>query len=203
MAVRPAAMAASSAGDVVGHRRAERLGPDVVLDEGDLVQERLDVAGLRRRAVGQVEVHLVQRRVEDGQHGADVARAHELDRDARRALRPLVVQPPREQVDEDRLPARVGALGQDRRLRVRLLGRDEVHRVVRVEVDEHAAATLRRDDRRGDPTLAGARVGGAGQRGRGQRGAGAEGHPDARPGDPASQPISGPPIGLLPRKTTE
>ena len=32
-----------------------------------------------------------------------------------------------------------GRWAEDRRLRVRLLGRDEVHRVVGVEVDQHAA----------------------------------------------------------------
>ena len=78
-----------------------------------------------------------------------------------------------------------------------------MHRVVRVEVDQHAGATLRRDGGRGDLALARAGVGGACQAAAASAAIAPSAIPARGPATSASQPTSGAPIGVEPRKTTE
>jgi hypothetical protein len=120
-------------------RAAERLlARDVAFHELDLLAQRLDVARARRRAVGLVEVHLVERLEEHREDRAHVALAAQLDGDRRRPARPLVVEQPREDLEHDGAPRRPRPRRQHGRVRVRLARLEQMHREVGVQVDEHA-----------------------------------------------------------------
>ena len=109
---------------------------DVILDRLTLVDEVAEVARSRWRAVALGQVDLVERLVQHRQRNADFARSHLLLGHARRVSGSLVVGHPGDQLDHPPLPS----LPQpDARALVRalLLVHQQMHREVRVQIDQH------------------------------------------------------------------
>ena len=124
---------------VVGDRGLLRvLGADVRLDRVELGLERVQVAAARDRAVRDVD--LVPERVQDRQRDLDLALAHVLDPDPWAGEQAPPVREPAGEVDQPRADAvaQVEVLGDARDAAdARPLAGHDVHRVVRVQVDDH------------------------------------------------------------------
>ena len=99
--------------------------------------------GLGRRAVGLLQVHLVEGRVEDGEHEPCVAGAERLERNARERVGLRVVREAAEQAHDRRAQpvaaAQPASAGTEQLERRGLVVGGEVHRVVGVKVRYHDA----------------------------------------------------------------
>ena len=118
---------------------------DLRLDLLELLEQAGEVARLRQRAVGLVEVHLVERRVEHRQPHAHAAGGEEVGGHARPRVPAAVVQQPARDPQDRAAGLVAGALAAahahhppERDVAV---AREHVHRVVHVEVRDQGGAS--------------------------------------------------------------
>ena len=121
---------------------------DVRLDHVELADQARQVFGLRRRAVWSIEVELVEERVDHRERDADPALLKLGDRHPRSALERAVVGDPAGEPDQpgaDPVAQPVAPVrGREQVDRGPGRLRQQVHRVVGVEVDDHPCAASAR-----------------------------------------------------------